>query len=401
VKVLIVDDQYDLKVRTTFKVLNELGVESIKHVVSSFDAIKEMSTENYDLLILDLHIPQRLGDEIDPEGGRSLLKYLELNPKINKPTEVLGVTAQREAYNEAVEFFRDRGWTMLLDSDGSGIRPQLETILRTQISHIGRAGSECDLFIITALAHTELQAVLALNCKWEPLKLQNRPEVFYKGHFTDKHGKSRTLCATSLPTMGMTAAAAVSAYVCAAFKPRYLIMAGIAAGIPGKANLGDILVASPSWDWGSGKLTVRDGKPYFLSAPTQISLDQNIHALLSALSAEKRYLGEIFLGWKGLRPAHELSLRVGPIASGAVVLEDPSTVDLIKAQHRATVGIEMEAFGVMSAAYYAGANGPKAIIIKSVCDFADPEKNDEWQGYAAYTSAEFAFRLITKELDFV
>ncbi len=48
----------------------------------------------------------------------------------------------------------------------------------------------------------------------------------------------------------------------------------------------------------------------------------------------------------------------------------------------------------MAAALYSRKNPPKCIVIKSVCDFADPLKDNEWQMYAAYTSAQFAFRYL-------
>jgi len=47
----------------------------------------------------------------------------------------------------------------------------------------------------------------------------------------------------------------------------------------------------------------------------------------------------------------------------------------------------------MSAVEYAKNPKPTAIIIKSVCDFADKNKNDDWQKYSSYTSAAFANQL--------
>ncbi len=43
----------------------------------------------------------------------------------------------------------------------------------------------------------------------------------------------------------------------------------------------------------------------------------------------------------------------------------------------------------MAAADYARQPAPYALAIKSVCDFADAHKGDNWQAYAAYTSAAF------------
>ena len=62
------------------------------------------------------------------------------------------------------------------------------------------------------------------------------------------------------------------------------------------------------------------------------------------------------------------------------------------------MGIEVEAYGVMAAAYDAPAREVRAFVMKSVCDFADQTKSDEHQAYAAYTSAAglrvFAERLL-------
>jgi nucleoside phosphorylase len=63
-------------------------------------------------------------------------------------------------------------------------------------------------------------------------------------------------------------------------------------------------------------------------------------------------------------------------------------------------GIEMEAYGLYAAAAQSGSPRPTAFALKSVCDFADEQKDDKWQAYAAYTSAEifrtFAERYFTE-----
>lgn len=48
----------------------------------------------------------------------------------------------------------------------------------------------------------------------------------------------------------------------------------------------------------------------------------------------------------------------------------------------------MEAYGIYAAAQSASFPRPSAFAMKSVCDFADPDKDDDYQLYAAYTSAQ-------------
>ena len=47
------------------------------------------------------------------------------------------------------------------------------------------------------------------------------------------------------------------------FKPKYIFMAGICAGIEGPVKLGDIIVTEQSWDYGSGKIKDDNKKQNF------------------------------------------------------------------------------------------------------------------------------------------
>jgi nucleoside phosphorylase len=76
------------------------------------------------------------------------------------------------------------------------------------------------------------------------------------------------------------------------------------------------------------------------------------------------------------------------MASGAAVLADGSTVERIKQQHRELLGIEMEAYGVFAASEEAAEPRPTVFAMKSVVDFGDATKDDRFQKYGAYTSAQ-------------
>jgi nucleoside phosphorylase len=89
---------------------------------------------------------------------------------------------------------------------------------------------------------------------------------------------------------------------------------------------------------------------------------------------------------------------MGPVASGASVIADSTVVDLIKSQSRKLVGIEMETYGVFLAARVCGRPRPLAMSVKSICDFADASKADDYQRYAAYTSASFLYEFAIEML---
>lgn len=399
-RTLVVDDQYEDKSKVIISILNKVGATDFELVTSAKDALKSMAKEKFDLLILDLQIPAVLGDDAEPKGGMQLVKEIEVRQNLNRPLSIIAITGHVEAYDDSRSFFEERGWAILLGVDDT---ERLESILRTQAIHLKRAKNiEYDVAIITALPTPELEQVLNLPCKFQQISFEGDDNIYYEGEFLDSFDQPRKILATSAPHMGMAAAAALTATVCVKFRPKLIVMTGISAGVPGDTNIGDILVADPCWDWGSGKLTVRDDEVVFLSAPTQIPLDSAARRIFQNISANSLYVSDIYTSWKnGKRPPNEPKVIVGPIATGSVVLEDPKTLATIQSQNRKAIGVEMEAFGVMSAAFYSGEPRPKAVAIKSVCDFADPTKNNEWQNYAAYTSAQIAYAYITKHFHFI
>jgi len=394
-KILIVDDEYD-KVLKVIALTKDSISADFEHVSNSREALTKLKTEQYDLIIIDLQIPEFLGEDINPHGGRDLLEYIDGHDDLLKPTHILGITSHKDSYDECQSSFYDKGWSLICGIDDEDL---IKGIIKAKVNHAVNPPDTYDVAIVTALEPTELQAVLNWPCNWIPVKDNNDSYIYYSGTIDDVAGKCITLIASSCHHMGIAEAAALGMKICLKYTPDYVFMTGIAAGIEGKVELGDILVADLCWDWGNGKQTIRDGKPVFLSAPRQQSLDPCLRAKLKNISTERRYLDEIYNSWPiHNRPKTALNVHVGPIATGAVVLEDPSVVEMIKSQHRETIGIEMEAYGLVLSTHMSSTNPPKAVVIKSVCDFADPQKNNDFQSYAAYTSSQLAFKFIVHDL---
>jgi len=81
------------------------------------------------------------------------------------------------------------------------------------------------------------------------------------------------------------------------------------------------------------------------------------------------------------------AIKVGPIASGNVVVKDAITWDSLKAMGvRSVIGLEMEAAVIGRVAIAAGV--PEWLVVKGVMDYADPNKDDRYKPFAARASAE-------------
>ncbi|CAH0527967.1 hypothetical protein R7R25_04300 [Vibrio sp. 2026] len=394
-KILVVDDNYE-KVQGIAASLKEFNFE-IKTVLSARCALMELKSTKYELLVLDLQIPEALGEDIDPDGGVKLLRNIADNVMIKKPKHILGFTSHQDSFQSSKNEFDSRGWLLHLFNGDFDV---IKSAICSQLQYSATNSDFCDVVIVTALEHTELETVLKQQVGWEKLPDKSDPSSYYKGTISSCQGNDLSIVAVCCHGMGMANAASITMKACLKFSPQYVLMTGIAAGIEGKVKLGDILIAETCWDWGNGKQTLVDGKPQFLAAPKQEIIDESLRIKLRTLATNRDYLDEIYNNWpSSLRPSYALSAHLGPLASGAVVLEDPNVVAEIKRNNRETVGVEMEAYGVMLASRLSSSTPPKSLVIKSVCDFADPSKDDSYQGYAAHTSTSFAFKVIENILD--
>lgn len=401
IKILLVEDNQD-KLRDVLKGIFAVAGINEEHLDKARDlqeAKSRLRQQAYDLMILDISLP--LTSDLDPDrvGGLSLLEEILARDIYIKPREVVGLTAHADIQAEMRDRFSNELWSVLHYSNANTawldqIQRKIEHILQTNHERASESTERADICILTALHAPELTAVLRLPWDFQAISLECDPTQYYRGHVTTKRGRL-SVVAASASRMGMPAAAVLAMKMIQTFKPSYIAMTGIAAGVPGKVELGDIIAADPSWDYGNGKNVSSDQGSSFEAAPHHLNLDPFIRSKLERLRNDASALDAIRRNWP-INIVSPLTLQLGPLASGSAVLEDPTITSNIKAQHRKLLGVEMEAYGVFAAAHDAPHPQPKVIVLKSVCDFANSDKNDDYQAYAAYTSAQ-TFRLLVED----
>lgn len=392
-KVLVVEDNQD-KLRNILAGLTSVEGCALDNIDKARDAQEAkilLRQYSYDLMILDIAIPESSDLLPSPNGGITLLNEITERDIYFPPREVVGLTAYPDSKALASVSLGADLWTTLEYNPSSGewldnLTRKLRHIIHTKSSASVALEYQTDICIITALRKPELSSVLNIPWNWNEYNLQNDPTTYHRCT-VNIGSRNLSVIAASAPRMGMPAAAALSMKMIMQFKPRYIIMPGISAGIRGKVELGDIIVADPSWDYGNGKRSLKDKVPIFSAAPHQISLDPFIRKKFEHFSNNSSQIASIKARWPAKCPP-TLSIHIAPLASGAAVLEDPSIAEHIQDQHRKVLGIEMEAYGVFSSAQESLEPRPTAIVLKSACDFADEEKNDDYQDYAAFTSAQ-------------
>lgn len=407
-KVLVIEDdpaKRDHVVEVVHSI-PELVEESVHTASTLVHARDILSKQFFDLLVLDILLPSFDGQQPTSDAGTQFLRELRLSNTLIKPAHVIGLTAFDSALLQSDPVFGDEVWRVIkYDPTSEAWRNQLKSkvayLLRCkQEMQTGeRAAYEYDLAIVTALWKPELNAVKQLPIEWERRVIANDATEYIVGT-ANRSGRRLNVVAASCSQMGIAPATVLTMKMIGHFRPRYLAICGIAAGVKESGlNLGDIVVAEQSWDYESGKRRIdEDGQPMLLPDPHHIPISADLRDWFANCIGQDKYVREIQESWAGSKAASILQAAMGPVGSGAAVIEDKNVVADVKGHARKLLAIEMETYGVFFAAQNCCKPRPAALAIKSIVDFADDNKNDSAQEYAAFTSAQYLWRFALDHL---
>lgn len=392
-KVLIVDDN-DNKINEIIKVFNKKNWE-IDISTGSVDAIEKLRKTEYDLLILDLIIPKVFGaDTANLNNSIDLLERIKRGKKLIEPKNKVALTADINALKQGNPTFSS-AFIEIIKYDLSSrewrdnLFSKIEMIEKSAPKYYQKRGYLYDFAIIAALNSPELDAVKQVFPAFEPINIEGDTSYYFEVKLTN--GKKILLATNN--QMGMVAMSQFTEKIIQTFRPRNICMSGIAAGVKGEVNLGDIMVSRESWNYDSGKFIGGSFKPDFSSISIREELVSNINKIVDLPNK----LFDIKNKYTGLKPEHELRMKIGPVASGASVVADSEILKRPQNLTRKLLGVEMEIYGMYFSCKHTSTPRPENFLaVKSVCDFADADKNDRFQDYAAYTSARF-LKIIIEE----
>ncbi|KEY51266.1 hypothetical protein EN41_06105 [Agrobacterium tumefaciens] len=260
----------------------------------------------------------------------------------------------------------------------------LEPIAATQLARQVDA-SAADFAIVTALPQ-ELAAVLEYFPTLQKVII-GESRTYYQGIVVAHDGTTKyRVVVALLQRMGNVQAAAETAELIRHWMPRYVVMCGIAGGLhPGKQRLGDVVISTDVVYYELGKVRENglERRPVsYMSDPLLIDRAMHMH------------LGSAWRARLPQRPDNCASsatvpaVHFAPVASGDKVIASEADVKSLILLHPKLAAVEMEGGGVAASAM-AAARRIGFFMVRSICDFADDSKNDNWQKYAAHAAASF------------
>ena len=368
-----------------FQSQNNIEVNWFSNIIS---AKQGMIKKNFHLFITDINLPLQEGGENIEDGGINLLIEIQHDDRIIKPNDVI-ILSEYDNLLKKLEEHLDISHFYHIHFDINDII--WEDSIRSKIKYIIDLNEKKDVFdydfaFITALKIEDDELEKQFK-DWEIVNFIDDPTI-YKTTFLNESKKIKIVKAKQ-NEMGMTASAVLSAKLISIFKPKYLIMVGIAAGIAPNLNLGDILFASEVWNYSSGKFVDEDNENGYILLPDPKHLPISPEICELASLDYRKSLAEIQN--RSDYNKNVLKMIHGPIACGPAVVATKKIIDEMILKHsRKTIGLDMESYGICYSAMNMRGIKPHTIIIKSVCDFANKNKDDSAHKYAAYTSSSFA-----------
>lgn len=97
INILIVDDDIDKTAKVVSCISNRIEDFNIETAIDAFTAQRKLVSKKFEMLILDLQLPYRTGDNIKSDGGKILLGEIYRNNKIKSPEYIIGLTQFSES----------------------------------------------------------------------------------------------------------------------------------------------------------------------------------------------------------------------------------------------------------------------------------------------------------------
>lgn len=232
--------------------------------------------------------------------------------------------------------------------------------------------------LVIAALQEELQPFLNLIGSEEIRKLPNQEEYYYK--ITNEFGKEVELFCAVHPDYSKVSCACHTSRMMSSFNADIALMIGICAGDEAKVTLGDVIVSKKIIDYETGKIEDNEFFPEIKSYEVKNQLKQFVNRFL-------------INNPKIINDSIEYNVHFATIATGTRVIEKNTIFKELKKYDRKILGLDMEAYAFSEAVVGLNHNS-YVLVIKSVCDYANSEKNDGYHSIAAENSSRWAYNFL-------
>ncbi len=357
----------------------------------------------YDLLLLDMVLPEREDTDAREDVGASFVDELFSTSPMKMPIHIIGLTQFGETLAKLTTRFENKLWYLIKYDENniiwkSRIRSKVHQIQETkkQIEESIINRNKYDIGIICALQEEFDMLLLAFKeCSWERKRIIGFSQDVYTTTILSAYGNDFQICAVcpNLPCSVPTSSLAIE--MMTILKIDYLFMTGITAGIESSGlQLGDIVISKSIQDYSSGKIIKGKEKEFeLLKEINIIPANPDMISKASELTNNRNQMNSLndFI-YNEIKENARINAKLAPTVSGPYVVASAQMVEYIKGNaDRKLSALDMEGYGL----YYSSHKlQKKCLWIKGITDFADSHKGDGMHKLASLASGRFLYLLI-------
>lgn len=193
------------------------------------------------------------------------------------------------------------------------------------------------------------------------------------------------------PRMGLVTGAVIATLAIERFDPRLVCMSGICGGIPGSAEIYDVLISEVCHQHDVGKWSDTGFKAEHYDIQVRADVRNRLEELTSSAAVKQKMIGnlkprksEFPDGVEEIQP----ELKLVATSSGSAVLAQEGKTSSLASGQRKLAGFDMEVFAVYEAARLSLHN-PAVFSAKAVVDDGGKNKGDKFHRIGCLLSAQF------------
>lgn len=398
-KILIMDDRPD-KLEQIAKVLTDMcGLQAteIDQARSLASGRNFLLQHAYDLLVLDLVMPQYDGGQPEADKSRKFIDEFDRFQRIKKPLVIIGMTEYDEEFKEMQTVYSRKLWELIQYSQHSidwteTLQRAVQRVIdiRTSLAYNIRTYHQFDVGIICALGEEYAQMERAFGSQWKDMEDAPQVDLKFKTlELMTAKGKTVRMISCCCNHCGMSVTASVASFLYAFFDVKELYMTGFCAGYRGHTEYGDLVIAKSEWDYGSAKIAEDNGQPVSHPAPFQLPCSNALIASVEAFIREKDPKHELLAELKGEHfDVEQFDIHVKNGACGSYVVANEDVMTDLYCRDRNLRSLDMEGYGLYTASYILGSDRT-SLMIKGIADLGDKDQDDQYHDQCSYTSALF------------
>lgn len=422
-KILLIDDDETKRERVKTALFEAFDTDppAISEAKDYDEAMTALRASHFDLVILDLLLPVA-GGTANKEMSRGIMKSVLHGTNAFPPTHIIGLTAFSEVAEAEQAFYAENLLALeIYDAVENGWADRLVARIRYLIKSKHAAARfqansfDYDLVILVARYKKEFLPIADTLLPGESVDthpLWKKTARFGSIQVPGLRSLRTAICC--IGEMGMAPAAAMTSQAIALFRPRLVGMLGMCCGFEirecaSPRQMLDVIVAREVCCWEEGRYQDESkNHPEFKnrSIPRQVddrirnalsgAIEEGVTTLepaLTAFAAEADYQ-EIRTHF-GVEKVREIpDVQFSRLVSGSSVIADSQMIREILIRHSGALGLDMEMYGVYTAAEHSIGTPPSVVGMKGVADFGDAKKDKKAQVKASVASATVFVNLL-------